>query len=277
MEPARQDRPTAAAPATPIVVLGAGQRCGSTLIQRLLCSHPDVMIWGEHLGQLRELLAVGASLRDWSQTLGRRARDMFGRDGYQSFIANLTPETEHVDDAVRGFVRRLFADPAAGIDRPVWGFKEVRYGRPEADDLARLFPGLAIVYVIRDPRDVLRSLDEWERRGEWTRTMTESSVACWHRVAASFLDLSAGNRLPVLSLRFENLVADPLGATAAIAAHTGLDPARFDARVFQRRISGIPAQVRRTVRDWDELAPSLRELLDADGIREVAAAHGYHL
>ena len=31
--------------ATPLLVLGAGQRCGSTLVQRLLCSHPDVMIW----------------------------------------------------------------------------------------------------------------------------------------------------------------------------------------------------------------------------------------
>jgi hypothetical protein len=262
--------------AAPIIVLGAGHRCGSTLIQRLLSSHPDVMIWGEHYGQLHELLAIGANLRGWSDTLGRRARDMFRGDRHQSFMANLMPEAEHVDDALRVFVRRLFADPAAEIGRPIWGFKEVRYGRPEADDLARLFPGLAIIYVIRDPRDILRSLDEWEHAGGWDRSMTEYSLACWHRIAASFLTAAPAGELPMLRLRYEDVVAAPRAATAAIAGHTGLDPTRFDAEVFERRIPG-GGRAQRTIRPWTDLPASLRALLASDGTREVAAAYGYHL
>jgi hypothetical protein len=264
--------------ATPILVFGAGHRCGSTLIQRLLSSHPDVLIWGEHLGQLREVLAVAAQLRGWSDTMGRRARDMFAGDRYQSFMANLMPEAGHVDDAVRLFVRRLFADTATAVGRPVWGFKEIRYGRPEALDLARLFPGLVLVYVIRDPRDVLRSLDVWERVGPWSRELTEYSVACWQRVAASFLAAAPDRALPVLSLRYEDVVADPAAATAAIAAHTGLDAARLDPAVFDRRITGTPAGVaQRPARDWIDLPASMRQLLDADGVKEVAAGYGYHL
>jgi Sulfotransferase family len=283
--------------ATPILVLGAGHRCGSTLIQRLLSSHPDVLIWGEHEGQLRELLVASAKLRNWSDTLGRRARDMFEGGQYQSFMANLMPEAGHVDDAARLFVRRLFAETAAAGGRPVWGFKEIRYGRPEVDDLARLFPGLAVVYIVRDPRDVLRSLDVWERLGVWTRGMTEFSVAAWRRIAASFLDTPPDGtppdatppdatppdatppdgRLPVLSLRYEDVVADPPTATAAIAAHTGLEAGRLDPAVFDRRITGSPAGTRLRARDWNDLPASMRGLLDADGVKAVAAAYGYHL
>src|SRR5438874_131876 len=80
---------------TPILVLGTGNRCGSTLIQRLLSSHPDVLIWGEHGGQLSQLLAAGAGIHDWSNRLGSRARAMFADGGYQSFMANLLPENKH--------------------------------------------------------------------------------------------------------------------------------------------------------------------------------------
>src|SRR5258705_3468808 len=127
------------------------------------------------------------------------------------------------------------------MGRPVWGFKEVRYGRPEVDGLARLFPGLRAVYVIRDPSDILRSLEEWERRGSGSREMTENAVGCWHRVAESFLPGGPGDPggpggaadgPPVLRLRYEDVVADPRGATAAISRYTGLDDARFDAGVF---------------------------------------------
>ena len=264
-------------PATPILVLGAGHRCGSTLIQRLLSSHPGVMIWGEHLGQLRELLDVHANLRDWSQTLGKRARDMWRADGHQSFMANLLPEADQVDDAVRVFVRRLFEDPAVELGRPVWGFKEVRYGRSEVDRLARLFPGLAVVCVVRDPRDVLRSLDEWERQGNWGRELTEIAVGCWHRVAGSFVPTGADDDLPVLRLRYEDVVADPRGTGAALAGHTGLDAARFDPDVFARRISGGPSTGQRVLRDWDELPTDLRALLDSDRTRDIAAVYGYRL
>ncbi|MFY9919726.1 MAG: sulfotransferase, partial [Mycobacterium sp.] len=75
----------------PLLVLGAGQRCGSTLVQRLLCSHPRVRIWGEHVGQLRQVLAATARLRLWSETNGMAGRKELADSGYQGFIANLTP------------------------------------------------------------------------------------------------------------------------------------------------------------------------------------------
>lgn len=163
----------------PLLVLGAGQRCGSTLVQRLLCSHPRVRIWGEHVGQLRQLLTAGSRLRLWSETNGLAGRNELATNGYQGFIANLTPERGDIDQACVSFIETLFADPARAAGRPIWGFKEVRYGLPDVLLLRKLFPQLRAVAVVRDPRDVLRSLDEWERGGGWSRVNTEVSLRNW--------------------------------------------------------------------------------------------------
>jgi hypothetical protein len=262
----------------PLLILAAGQRCGSTLIQRLLSSHPKVLIWGEHAGQLREILAVGERLTEWTAELGELGRLGYARSGHQSFMANMTPEADHIDDAVRAFVDVLFAGPAAGMDRPVWGFKEVRYGLAEAAALQRLFPDCRVVHIMRDPRDILRSLEVWER-GEWKRSDTELAIRDWTRVGASFWSPAADLPPWVLRVRYEDLVADPAHWCTRLAEHCGLEEELLDTRVFDRRIHavGLGGRVRRNILDWADLQPSLRALLDDDEVRRVAHACGYSL
>ncbi|HEU4426201.1 MAG TPA: sulfotransferase, partial [Pilimelia sp.] len=252
-----------------------GHRCGSTLIQRLLSSHPDVMIWGEQEGQLGPLLRLGAHLRECSDGLGKRARDKFAEGGYQTFMANLLPGTGDVDDALRAFVRRLFAEPALARGRQVWGFKEVRYDRSEAEELHRLFPGLAIVFVIRNPRDILRSIDHWQQLGGWDLSaFAEDAISHWRRVADSFLSADPVG-LPVLTFRYEDLVIDTATAAARIAAHTGLDLKLFDMDVFERQVPGGPPRNGLVPRPWHELPAARQALLADDESRRIAAAWGY--
>lgn len=271
--------PADARMSAPLLILAAGQRCGSTLIQRLLSSHPQVLIWGEHAGQLRELLAVRARLDGWAAEHGELGRQGYARAGHQSFMANMTPEAVHIDEAVRAFVETLFAKPAESAGRPVWGFKEVRYGLAEATDLQQLFPGCRVVHIVRDPRDVLRSLDVWERAGGWPRSDTEVVVGDWTRVAGSFWTAPAELPPWVLRVRYEDLVADPERWSARIGEHCGLETGLFDAGVFGRRIHavGLRGRMRRDIRDWAELPDSLRALLDGEEVRRIAGACGYDL
>lgn len=261
----------------PLLILAAGQRCGSTLVQRLLSSHPEVLIWGEHAGQLRELLAVGERLGDWTAELGELGRAGYARSGHQSFMANMTPEAVHIDAALRAFVEALFAQPAADAGRPVWGFKEVRYGLGEAIAFQKLFPDCRVVHMVRNPRDILRSLEVWER-GNWSRSETETAIADWTRVGDSFWSTED---LPpwVLRVRYEDLIADPLHWRTRLARHCGLDPDLLDPEVFDRRIHaiGIGGRMRRTILDWAALPDSLRALLDDDEVRRVGKACGYDL
>lgn len=264
----------------PLLILAAGQRCGSTLIQRLLSSHPEVLIWGEHAGQLRQVLAVRERLRQWAADHGPLGRMGYERAGHQSFMANLTPEDVHIDEAVRAFTETLFARPAESMGRPVWGFKEVRYGLDEAIAIGGLFPECRVVHIVRDPRDILRSLDVWERDGSgWPRSDTEVVVRDWTRVAGSFWSAPAGVPPWVLRVRYEDLTADPMRWRARIGEHCGLEADLLDTKVFDKRIHavGLRGRTRRDLRDWSDLPDSLRGLLDDDQVRLVSDACGYDL
>jgi hypothetical protein len=269
------------AEAAPVLVLAAGQRCGSTLVQRLLCSHPRVRIWGEHVGQLRPVLLAAQRLRRWTDTDGIIGRNELESCGYQGFIANLMPERYAVDDACRSFIRALFAKPARDAGRPIWGFKEVRYGLPDVLLLRDLFPRLRVLQLVRDPRDVLRSLQDWESHPGWTRRNTELALRHWLAVAGSFIGSAADPNLRsfILPIRYEDLIADSHRWRVAIADHCALDPDLLDEAVFRKRVHAAGAfnQLERQLHDWSGLPTSLRPLLDDEDIRMVASAYGYDL
>lgn len=265
----------------PLLVLAAGQRCGSTLVQRLLSSHPRVRIWGEHVGALRQMLTARQRLRLWSDSNGMAGRRELESAGHHGFIANLTPESGQVDEACVAFIETLFAAPAREEGRPVWGFKEVRYGLPDVLLLRDLFPKLRVVLVVRDPRDVLRSLDEWETLGGWDRGKTEESLHNWHRVAGSFVGSDTDSHLSsfILRVRYEDLVRFSQAWTTAIAEHCGLAPDLLDSSVFDQRVhtAGPRGRSERPLREWSELPASLRALVDDDDLRMVALTYGYDL
>ena len=265
-------------PHTPLLVLAAGQRCGSTLLQRLLTSHPGVLIWGEHGGQLGRILQAADGLLSWSQELGGDARVEFSQHSYQSWMANLTPDRDLILHALRRFIDTLYVEPAVRVGRPIWGLKEVRYTLADARRLHVLYPGLAVILLIRDPRAVLRSLDEWERKtnGRWTRPLTEDAMVNWRRVAQDFLAPPQGGP-PVLRLRYEDLVADPDGTCDTIARHTGLDAEAFDPDVLTTRVHVGEefAHLPRDLREWHTLPLSLRRLLDQPQMRSLIDACGY--
>ncbi len=105
----------------------------------------------------------------------------------------------------------------------------------------RLFPpdvATGAVYVVRDPRDVAPSwgdhmnvsVDEaiarmgrpgfiLGRSIRGFRSQTEQVMGSWSENVTSWLDQTA---VPVLLLRYEDLMADPLGETTRLAAFLGL-------------------------------------------------------
>jgi hypothetical protein len=260
----------------PILVLASGQRCGSTLVQRLLTSHPDILIWGEHGGHLREIMRASRTLRLWDEGLSAPARSAFEQSGHQGWIANLLPDPATVLDAARAYVRTLFAAPAAAQGRARWGFKEVRFGLEEAGAVRELFADTRVIHITRDPRDVLSSLDWWENvNAEWTREFTERAIADWLRVNESFLD---GDRARswVESWRYEDIAVDPDGFIAAASRLLEISPGDLDRSVFDRRVHGGGPQQRR-LRSFAELSADLQRMLDDDRLRAVAAAYGYQL
>lgn len=243
-------------------------------MQRLLCSHPDVLVWGEQGGFLRPLFDMTDALEWWNEQHGEPAREAFESGAHQSWLANLFPGRGAVLEAGRGYLLTLFQKPAAAYGRSRWGFKEVRFDLPFAERLLEMFPGARVIHVTRDPRDVLVSVDSWQRAGWWTAEQVRESLAIWTHVNESFL---GAERPWLLALRYEDLVADPAGAVTALAAHLDLPAESLDAGVFERRIHSLQGARPAELRGFDELPADLRGLVEEDRLRRVAAGFGYEL
>jgi hypothetical protein len=259
----------------PLLILGSGQRCGSTLVQRLLISHPEVMVWGEHGGHLHDLIEASSNLRKFDEAKGAAAREQFAERGTDGWIATLLPEPGIVAGAARAYLEALFAAPAVALGRPRWGFKEVRFGLKDAEAIRELYPLTRVIHVTRDPRDQLSSIDYWERTAPgWFRQMTRNSMRQWTEVNSSFLEGLAERRW-ISSWRFEDIVADPDRFVATISDLIEVDPGDLDKAVFERRVSDYPGVNRRS-RPFDQLPRSMRKLLDRE-LKAVAEAYGYSL
>src|SRR5438105_1391594 len=123
---------------SPLLIFGSGQRTGSTLVQRFLSSHPDVLIWGEQDGVLGKMMLGFDRLLDWEHT-NRHQRDNFFRLGVNTFPSKMMPPAEFIESAIhtakpsvmqamQTMIREIWEKSALDMGRHIWGFKEVLYG-----------------------------------------------------------------------------------------------------------------------------------------------------
>lgn len=231
------------------------QRSGTTLLEKLIALHPDASV----LSQPFPLLFVEAK-RDFLRGLGRTDTryplgHLFLEDGYrqEDFDRYLTEiridgaRLEQIFEQMEGFsgqythfdrsaVKRViprlppgdFAGLVAGLYRalspepelPVAGGKETICEEFLPHLLAR---GLRCVLILRDPRDIVASLNHGrgpEYGGRLKPTLF--NIRNWRKSVAYALQLEGHPGF--LWLRYENLVADPATALRRIAEGMGLAP-----------------------------------------------------
>jgi hypothetical protein len=263
--------------AGPIFILASGQRCGSTLLQRLLNSHRCILIWGEQKGALQGLTDDHERLLNWSR-ITQGQRDRFDRDGYDNWTANMAPPMDAVQAAARAYVETLFGASTQRLGKRRWGFKEVRYGVDVARLLVSLFPDARVVHLTRDIVDCFISLKHWENEPQmgWGREQTLEALDSWQRVNTSFLGLNFSPSW-YLRVRYEDLLADRDRVLGELCRFLDVDAAALDLAVFDRRIhiGGLLGEKPRPHIARSALAAEERALLTRPAYMALSELLGY--
>ncbi|MBI1285823.1 MAG: hypothetical protein GC183_16075 [Thiobacillus sp.] len=195
----------------PVFLFATGWRTGSTLMQRILVTDPQLLVWGEPHGDLDIVNRLGEIIAGFSRPiapdsviLSEKTEEMSGE-----WIANLYPRTTVIRQAMQSLVYDWLAAPAKELGYARWGMKEVRLGYEDAALLLWLFPKARFVVVTRNPYDSYRSAMQlgalWER---WPDRLVNDAYAygrLWNRLALSWQ--SAPPDFPVRLYRLEDVTS----------------------------------------------------------------------
>lgn len=196
----------------PIFLLGTG-RCGSTLLQKILNSVDNVMIYGEHGGFLRQIAeAYFLNLEDKKIEKYIMSQNVPGED--PTFVLERLKDpqlwTAWMNWYNRETVKKNFRDFTESFFNPIalgrkvhWGFKEIRYGLNDRvlEMLSDLYPKGRFIFMVRNPLEVVASKIS-ARMSEGL----ETDVQSWVEQNTNFLDFYRLNREKSRIVRYEDLI-----------------------------------------------------------------------
>lgn len=155
---------------SPIFITSCGWRSGSTLLQRLLNSSPEVMVFGEAYDNafLLPHLALTLSVFAATEAIDFDFLPMPCSPEFRAlcatlqkgWTANITPPVSYLKCAHLASFEVLFGEVAKAAGRPRWGVKMVRATAVVAKYLRWLYPAAKIIFLYRDPYSAFRSYKE---------------------------------------------------------------------------------------------------------------------
>lgn len=209
---------------TPIFILSAGWRAGSTLLQRLVMSDSRVLLWGEpyaDCGAVQSLAATNVAFRSgWPPEdcyyLGSPPEELSSK-----WVANLYPPINDWREGQRAYFQTLFAHPARRSGATRWGLKEVRLTAEHARYLKWLYPNAKFIFLYRNPLDSYISYvrhgrtwyDSWPDKPMFTPTKFGQH---WVKLVRGFTECSS--EVGGLVIKYEELTRDE-SVLKAIESH----------------------------------------------------------
>ena len=196
----------------PILVTSPTIRCGTTLLQRLLCSSSNTLIYGEEIAKDLEMQLQIFASRKMIYTHSRHrfssSLDTVMQGDTNDWIPDLMPDIDGYLEALRvgsfaglGYCQRH----ASEAGRSHWGFKYPGWSPQFMQMLVTGFPKASVIYIHRNLLDCVRSAKAW---GE-IQSDTELQHFCGQWAGHMKFMRQWQTDAPVLMLSYETLIKEP--------------------------------------------------------------------
>lgn len=223
----------------PIFIVAPAQRCGTTLIQRLLSSSPNTLIFGETVANDIHLLT---SLYQNKQLMISGPHNTWRDEQIQqvlkgevnAWIPDLMPEREAYLSNFRQSLESYCAFYQSYIEkqgRSQWGCKMPGWPLPQFSFLLELLPAAKVIYIHRD-------LEECVISARTINLCLDEPSTQQFRQYYTFNHTEAERRLRtdrVLWIDYRELVNQPNQVIEQLEAFTNARP--IDRRVMEHKIA----------------------------------------
>ena len=223
---------------SPILISSPVHRSGTTLLQRLLCSSPDTLIFGETLAN--DLNFFCSMLHNKHMLMGGQNNwratqlEQVLQGDVNEWIPDIMPDKDWV---LEKFEKSLadyleaFAQLAKGKDRPYWGTKLPGWQPALLASVFRYMPNSKLLYIIRALEGCVRSA---KLIGYChTPADVEQFAQFWQMNQRSMKTMIPAQQ--VLIIDYQQLCDEPARILSQIESFTGIQS--IDPNVLNHRIN----------------------------------------
>ena len=247
--------------AEPVFMLGAIWRSGTTLVQRLLCSDPQLFLWGEpygdagilpHLHQsAKALLRPGWPTSNHFLIPETELTEIVMEAPQKHWIANLYPEPAAIRNSYRSMLDTLFQQSAITLGRTRFGIKEIRYDGHVAQFLQWLYPDARFVFLMRNPYDAWSSYKGSQWYYQYPKMLVKDVqvfAKLWKKNFESFLMFRQDPSAKYMF--FEDLLQNPEENISILEEHCRVS---IDRETLSFRIRGMQKQAMPVTKREEEI------------------------
>ena len=246
----------------PILIASPVRRSGTTLLQRLLCSAPNTLIYGENCVNELEIFNNFYFSKLLSFQYGQEGRDRLLQkvlDGdANDWITDLMPEMKGYLQALEEScfsIFKYYQQFAQSKGRPVWGMKMAEWHPSSIQQMQSILPKSRFVYIHRPLVDCVKSA----KRVNMVHSGPEVQQFC--QTYRQFLNIVQNQYPhPKLIIDYTQLLENPQEVIAQLEDFTGAKG--IQASVLEQRINTLKSDVQRDPSGKGHLQPL--ELTEAE-------------
>jgi len=247
----------------PICISSPVRRSGTTLVQRLLCSASNALIYGENcandLNILTNLLSSKQMIFQQGKAWRNQQLESVLEGNVNHWIPDLMPDIDGYLEAYQQSIFSLLAyysDFAQRQERPIWGTKFPEWNPANLIQIRQILPSTKIIYIHRNIEDCVRSA----KRMDMIRSMDEIQRFCqtWKQFSEYALQHLKGER--VLHIQYEKLIEAPEKVIQQLEAFT--EAKDIDRKVMQIKVNTYDNDVNDTLDNYLQPASLNAQELD---------------